>query len=318
VTNLLSCPAATGLFGAAIVQSLPGTYFTPRLARDIAAELVASLGARATADALRDTDPGALAAAAAAVDLRMGPLAGRSGALANRWGPVAATPTPFSPVVDGDVLPAHPWTALAAGTARDVRVLVGHNRDGGGCSSWRWACSTGSPMQTRTGPLQAFGPGEDPRHAVRAAYRQATAEELFTLVQSDWLFRMPSLHLAGAQAAGGGQAYLYELTYGAPAAGGIFGACHALDIPLAFGTPTAAPHVFGEIPPEAAAEVSGGMRSAWVAMATDGHPGWPAFDHRRLTGVFDIGSTPHVQPYPEEASRALWSNHRFSTLDLLT
>ncbi len=129
VANLLTSPAATGLFGAAIVQSLPGTYFTPRLARDIATELLAPLGVPATADALRYTDPGALVTAAAAIDAVMGPWNGRSGALADRWGPVAATVTPFSPVVDGEVLPADPWTALAAGAARDVRLLVGHTRD---------------------------------------------------------------------------------------------------------------------------------------------------------------------------------------------
>ena len=36
---------------------------------------------------------------------------------------------PFAPVVDGDVLPATPWQALADGAARDVDLLVGHTRD---------------------------------------------------------------------------------------------------------------------------------------------------------------------------------------------
>ncbi len=153
---------------------------------------------------------------------------------------------------------------------------------------------------------------------MRAAYPHATAEELFTLVQSDWLFRMPSLHLAAAQADGGGQAYLYELAYGAPAAGGILGACHALDISLVFGTLTAAESFLGDTPPEEAAAVSAGMRSAWVTMATQGHPGWPSFDHRRMTGVYETTSTPQVQSYPEEASRALWSDHRFGALDLVS
>jgi para-nitrobenzyl esterase len=318
VANLLTTPAAQGMFGAAIVQSLPATYFTPRLAKDIAAELVAPLEVPATADALRETDPAVLAAAASSVDARMGPVAGRSGVLAERWGQAAASLTPFSPVVDGEVLPADPWTALAAGAARDVRVLVGHNRD-----EWRLFLVRMGLLGRITDAdadwaLQTFGPGDDPGPAVRAAYPQATAEELFTLVQSDWLFRMPSLHLGVAQAAGGGRVHLYELNYRAPAAGGIFGACHALDISLVFGTLTAAQDFFGDTPPDEAIEVSARMRSAWVAMATHGHPGWPAFDHRRLTGIFETGGrAPEVQPYPEEASRELWSSHRFSTLDLL-
>lgn len=318
VANLLSSPAAAGLFRTAIAQSVPGTYFTPRLARDIATELVAPLGLPATAEALRDTDPGVLAAAAAAVDPEMGPVAGRTGALADRWGPVAGTLTPFSPVVDGEVLPDDPWTSLRAGAARDVHLLVGHNRD-----EWRLFLVMRGMLGRVTDAdadwaLRTFGPGADAVSAVRAAYPQAGAEDLFTLVQSDWLFRMPSLQLAAAQAAAGGRAHLYELTYRAPGSGGLLGACHALDVPLVFGTLTAAEDFLGD-PPEEALEVSSRMQAAWLSMATVGDPGWPSFDEqRRLTGVFDAGAPPQIQPYPEERSRALWSGHRFRALDLLT
>ena len=63
--------------------------------------------------------------------------------------------------------------------------------------------------------------------------------------------------------------------------------------------------------------MSSRMRAAWVSMATDGDPGWSPFDqHQRLTGIFDV--RPTAQQYPEETSRALWSGHRFTTLDLNT
>ncbi len=45
------------------------------------------------------------------------------------WGAVRITDTPFSPVVDGEVLPRAPWRALLSGAARDVELLTGHNRD---------------------------------------------------------------------------------------------------------------------------------------------------------------------------------------------
>lgn len=317
VANLMASPAARGLFGGAIVQSLPGTYFTPRLARDISAELVAPLGRPATADDLRDIDPTALARTAAGIDARMGPVDGRTGPLADRWGPAAAAVTAFSPVAGCASLPEDPWTALAAGAARDVQVLVGHTRD-----EWQlFLVGLGLLGQITDDDadwaLRTFGPGADPVRAIRAAQPSATAEELFTLVQSDWLFRMPSVHLADAQLLGGGQAHLYELAYPAPAAGGVLGACHALDIALAFGTLGAAPDFFGEVPPPEAIEVSAGMQSAWLSMATDGHPRWPAFDDRELTGVFRTGEEPEVIRYPETASRTVWSEHRFAPLDLL-
>jgi para-nitrobenzyl esterase len=90
-------------------------------------------------------------------------------------------------------------------------------------------------------------------------------------------------------------------------------------VPLVFGTLPAAPDFFGDSRPPEALEVSSRMRAAWVSMATDGDPGWLPFDdNQRLAGVFDIRPTLPGQQYPEERSRALWSGHRFTTLDLHT
>ena len=44
-------------------------------------------------------------------------------------GLVAQTPTPFSPVVDGDILPTDPWTGFAAGAGQMLPLMVGHNSD---------------------------------------------------------------------------------------------------------------------------------------------------------------------------------------------
>jgi para-nitrobenzyl esterase len=101
-------------------------------------------------------------------------------------------------------------------------------------------------------------------------------------VRSDWLFRMPSLHLAEAQLEAGGDAWVYELTWPAPGMGGSFGACHGLDVPLVFGNLTSGQPamLIGEPSAEAAA-VSEQMRGAWTAFAADGDPGWPGPRHGR-------------------------------------
>jgi para-nitrobenzyl esterase len=80
-------------------------------------------------------------------------------------------------------------------------------------------------------------------------------------VQSDWLFRMPSPYPAAAHAAGGGRAHLCELSYRAPASGGIRATCHALDVRVAFGTLTAARDFFDDSQPREAVEVSSQMRA---------------------------------------------------------
>ena len=153
--------------------------------------------------------------------------------------------------------------------------------------------------------------------AYRAAFPAASAEDLYELVQSDWLFRMPSLRLAEAQIAGGGRAHVYELVWEAPGMGGMLGACHGLDVPLVFGNlgeglPAL---LLGEEPPAEAEELSRLVRAAWTGFAAGEDPGWPAYDvERRSVRLFD--ARPSVAPYPEEASRQLWREHAFGALPL--
>jgi para-nitrobenzyl esterase len=154
---------------------------------------------------------------------------------------------------------------------------------------------------------------------MRTAYPDATAEELYVLAHSDRMFRMPSLHLATAHTAGGGRTHLCELTWPAPAAGGIFGACHGLDVPLVFGVLDQGPAIqlLGDPPVAAAGEVSAQMQSAWTTFALDGNPGWSPYDgHQRATRIFDIGENGGIQAYPEEKSRQLWLDTPIEVLDL--
>jgi len=309
IAALLAMPRATGLFRRAITQSVPGTYFSDELAADIAAVLAAELGLRATVAELSGVDPRTLPDAGAALSAKMTQYA-------DRWGPVACTPTPFSPVVDGDVLPVAPWTALAAGSARDVELIAGHNRD-----EFRLFLALGGllgpiPAEQVAAALRMFGPGPDPEAAYRAAYPDATAERLFELVQSDWLFRMPSLHLAQAQIKGGGRAYVYELVLPAPGAGGALGACHGLDVPLTFGVYSGIGEMLiGPEPSPEVEAVSAALRAAWARFAATGDPGWPAYEpERRLVRLLDV--QPVTAQYPEEESRRLWQDHSFAALPL--
>jgi para-nitrobenzyl esterase len=302
VAALLAMPRAAGLFQRAIAQSVPGTFFSQRLAADITRVIAAGLGLRATTADLSGVDPVRLVAAADAVDRTLSQHQ-------DRWGQVAQTASPFSPVVDGEVLPATPWQALAGGAARHVPLVTGHNRD-----ESRLFLAMSGQLGTITDEqaarsLRLFGPGPDGEKAYRDAFPGASAERLHELVHSDWLFRMPTLHLAQAQAAGGGLAYLYELAWAAPANGGMLRACHGLDGPLVFGNLDKgfAARLIGPPPFPAAEEVSAQFRTAWTSFAATGDPGWPAYDPgQRLTRVFDLPSA--ITAYPEEASRRLWQD----------
>lgn len=311
IAALLAMPRAAGLFRRAIMQSMPGTYFSTALAADIATEIAATVGRRPTAADLSDVDPWDLPAAGAT----MSATALRH---ADRWGPVAHTITQFAPVVDGEVLPTTPWQALAAGRARDVELIVGHNRDE--CRLFITLAGQFGAIDDEQAAqaLRAYAPWPDAERTYRAAYPDASAGELFEIVQSDWLFRMPALHLAEAQYSGGGRAHMYVLTWPAPGSAGRLGACHGLDGPLLTGNFGAqlGPMLLGEQPAPEAHTLSAYLRATWTGFAATGDPGWPAYDpQQRLVQLLDTPTT--TGPYPVERSRRLWRNHTFPALPLL-
>jgi para-nitrobenzyl esterase len=310
IAALLVMPAAAGLFRRAIAQSVPGTFFSPALAADVTAAIAAQAGLPATAEAFATADPARLVAAADAV---------QPADHAGRWGPVALLPTPFSPVVDGEVLPAAPWRAVAQGAARNIDLIAGHTRDEYRLFTTMSGLRGQVTAEMARHALDLMGPqGEhgDGEAAYRAAYPDADDGRLFELVHSDWLFRMPSLHLAQSHAAGGGRTYLYEVCY--PAAAADLGACHAIDVPLVFGVDgDLRQMLFGPEPPAGAVALGNVMREQWAAFAATGDPGWPPYGFgRRTTRIF--ADPPGVTGYPELASLHLWDQHHFGVIDLDT
>ncbi len=193
------------------------------------------------------------------------------------------------------MLPTTPWTGLDG----SVDLLVGHTRH-----EQRLLTALGGLLGHVT-PAQAhesaevFGP--DPGRYLAAF---PDPQELYEVVRSDWLFRMPALALADAQVAAGGPAYLYELTWPAPGLGGVLGACHGLDVPLVLGNLTAGQPALlvGDPTPEAEA-MSAQLRGAWTAFAADGDPGWPSWDTGAMR-LLDV--EPRTTGYPETVSREIW------------
>jgi len=307
IAALLAMNDASGLFSRAIAQSVPGTFFSPDLAESVTEAVAAAAGLPVTYDALRGADPMRLVAAQTDVTARMKEF--------RDWGAVRITDTPFSPVVDGEVLTRAPWRALVAGAARDVELLTGHNKD-----EYRLFIASAGRLGQITDDeanvvLDYFAPAPDGPAGYRKAYPNADAGGLFEVAFSDWLFRMPTLHLAQAHAMSGGTTYLYELAAQAPA--GPFGACHALDVPLVFGEygQGIGAMLTGPEPPPAFVALGDLMRREWVSFATCGSPGWSAYGTgHRTTRVYDL--QPDVCSYPEEASMHLWERHMFDALGL--
>ena len=310
VASLLAMPRASGLFRRAIVQSMPGTFLSRELGAAVGKAIAGERGLQSTVRDLAGVPPHELVLAGES-------LAARQHEFEEQWGQFASHDTLFAPVVDGDVLPATPWEALSNGAARGVDLIVGHTRDEYRLFLVMNRRVGGITQEEASRALRVFGPGHDGKK-YRDAFPEATAEQLWVQVHTDWIFRMPTLQLAEAQAAGGGRAYLYELAWEVPGAGGLLGACHGLDLPLLFGTfgDSLGPLLFGPEPTERAYAAAAQLRETWTTFAATGDPGWPAYDpEHRATQVF--GEVTTVAAYPENQSRLLWRDFPFSTLQLL-
>ena len=235
-----------------------------------------------------------------------------------RWGHAVVTSTmPWQPVIDGQVLPGPPIERIAAGSGRQVGVIVGTNID-----DWRlWLVVSGAIGQITdeilTGPIRGHGYqslaayGLNPPAAL-AAYRKrypdASPGDLLASVQTDWWMRIPAIRLADAHAGAGPTSgtYMYEFAWASPG----LGAVHALEVPFVFDTASPDAPLFGPLlgndPPQQLART---MHGAWIAFARTGDPGWPNYDlERRATLRFD--TTSQVVQDPRSWERALWEGVR--------
>ncbi|WP_367038320.1 carboxylesterase family protein [Streptomyces sp. Je 1-332] len=311
VAALLTMKPARGLFRRAITHSVPGLHSTPALALQVTAALADRLGAAApTAAAMRDIDPWHLAAELTSFNADLH-------AHRESWGRLTETGTALCPVVDGEVLPETPWPALSGARANGTELLVGHTRDEFRLFSVMSGRRGTFTEQDARAALELLAPQPGGADAYRAGFPQAGPEELVETVYSDALFRMPSQKLAEANAAAGGTSFLFELCWTAPALGGALGACHSLDVPLAFGTldsPVGA-QLIGDDPTPETHAISRELREAWVRFVTTGDAGWAAYrPDQQLTRVLDAESK--TLPYPEQVSRRIWEGHAPAPFDL--
>ncbi len=279
VATLMGMPAAAGLFHKAVAQSgAASATLAPEQAARTAHELARTLGLeRADAERLRAIPATALLEAQSAVIAQLQ----RENFLV------------FAPVVDPATLPLHPLQAIAAGSARGVALLTGTTRD-----EWRLFTFAlpehrkldDDGLARRIGHrLHQQGHDATRAEALIATYRTArpTAPvwQIFDAIETDRLFRMPALGLLDAHRRGGAHAsWLYRFDRPSPAARGLLGACHAIELPYVFGS-LDAPGMdrFAGAGPDAA-QLSETVMDAWITFARAGVPqaaqlpAWPAWN----------------------------------------
>ncbi|CAN7336198.1 carboxylesterase/lipase family protein [Rhizobacter sp. LjRoot28] len=297
-STLMAMPSARGLFQRAGVMSGSGLRALPdAAAAAVAEQFMASLEVDPSSlDRLHELPMAQLLAAQLQLE-RADRLQGEM-------------PRAFGPVLDGRVLPRHPFDPDAPEASHDVPLVIGTTLDE---RAYRMI-----NFDLDDAGLLAFAE----RHVGDAAaelvslYRQddphATAYLLQARLDTDATFRRAAhLQAERKSARGGAPVWTYLWTIPSPAYGGRFGAPHGVDI-----GPSLHDIRHGlNGPSDENLRLADQLASAWVSFAATGNPNspatpdWPAFDtQRRATLVFagDSRGT-GVHDDPRGVFRRFWS-----------
>ncbi|KAA5838355.1 carboxylesterase/lipase family protein [Saccharopolyspora hirsuta] len=295
VVTLVAGSAKQGLFRRGIAQSVGSVFCGAEENRKLGELILGRVGAQPTAEALGAVPSEAIHAAQLAV------MAEQNQNRAD-W----TNSTPFAAVPDGELLDDLPWVQLRAGGGRGIELISGYNTDEARMFTADMPAAAKDPALLARGLRLAPSVLDE----YRAGYPGITDADLFSLMLSDQLFRMPSLWCAEGHARAGARSYLYEFAWPSPARDGAFGACHSLDVPFTFGvdrSDVTAP-VFPDETPEDFEVLSAELRASWISFATTGDPGWPEYGDDRRTRIWNV--PPSVVADPVEVSREIWQ-HRF-------
>jgi len=297
---LMASPKSQGLLHRAGVQSGPGLRFMERDAASAATEmLLAELGLKPSQ----------------VNDLRTVPVQ----AMLRGYHAVAAKLKPrrfidlpsFSPVLDPDLLPRHPFSPDAAPATRDLPMLIGWNAQemsfflGNDPEAFTLE---EAGLAARAEELLGATAG-DALALYRRLYPDLSPSQRYIQLLSDHSVMVPVAAQAERKAAIGGAAtYLYRFDFRSPALGGKLGALHTLEAPFVFATTDAVAALTGGGPD--AARLAATMSSAWVSFAATGDPNanevphWPRYDTgARSTMLF--GPEPHAAEDPNGLARRL-------------
>jgi para-nitrobenzyl esterase len=297
VSVLQAMPTAKGLLHRAVIQSGPGLRMLDRETAVKATELLLTELEMKGANAL---------------DLQILPV----DRLLRAYRKVARVqpstflvPTPsFGPVVDGNVLPQHPFDPTAPTVSADVPLMIGSTRTE--LSMWRATDKVlGLDASGLRATVEAILPGdaESVIDAYRKEYARATPGELSILIETDLIFGTPTKVLAARKAAlEQAPVYVYRFDWCTPVKEGRLQSPHGLEVPFVFDNTRISGLFTGG--GAQAASLAGKISEAWIAFARSGNPStrklprWAAYDAvQRPTMLFNTDSS--VANDPEKLIR---------------
>jgi para-nitrobenzyl esterase len=308
VGSILAAPSAKGLFRRAILQSGAthplGGY--PEEAKRAGDKLIETLNLKkGDLQTLRKITAEEIIKAQIAI------MPDASGGFS------LSRPLRLGPVVDGEVVPELPLSAIRKGCAKEIDIFVGSNLDE--TKLWNLLNPEAEKIQIEglKKGIKAIaaltGKREGQADKLLKIYQETrnTPRDIMDAITTDYTFRIPSIRLAEAQSRHQNNTYMYLFTWQSPFRGGKYGAMHALELGFVFGA------LLGTevgIFPKRDAEtetLSGAMMDTWIAFARTGNPNNPAIPalspyavNKRATVLFDKEISVVDDPYGQE--RAVW------------
>ncbi|MEY9928938.1 para-nitrobenzyl esterase [Catenulispora sp. GP43] len=230
----------------------------------------------------------------------------------------------FGPAIDGTLIPGPVADRIAAGSARNVDLMVGTTEN----ETDYWALFAPQVLDLPLSAYRSFPTVLAPQK--QAMFDQYAADRpglppgrVVNAMLTDQIFRVPTLRMAQAQSCWR-PTYVYQFDWHVPYVSGLpeaqnLGAMHTEEIPFVLGNldlagyPRGAATLAAERPQ--LTTLSRDMMDAWSGFARDGRPGWPSYTPAtRATKIWDVPE--RVQDGPQEAERAMWNAYSFPSWDL--
>jgi para-nitrobenzyl esterase len=312
---LYAMPSTAPLFAKAIIQSGPVVrILTPEVAAQTTRMFLEQLGiAPADWRTVLDVPAPQILAAQKALNAKVG---GDSGG----WrGIQSLHPGSYGPVVDGGLLPHHPFDPTAPASAADKPLVIGWMDKEAAFFAWTSKDVEAFRLDEAGLNKRLSGKFGDKAPALIAAYRSdrpgATPSDIYLAAASYYAMGAGSVVSAERKIAQGrAPVYVYNIAYRSnrkmDGADIELGAMHAADIPLVFNTVASPTTLAGDRADrfEAARNIS----TMWANFArtgrpsAPGQPAWPAYDLKtRSTMVLDVKCA--VVPDRFAAERKVWA-----------
>lgn len=312
---LYAMPSVAPLFSKAIIQSGPVVRIsTPDVAAQTTRFYLDLLGiAPADWRKILDVPAPQILAAQKALQAK---YPGDSGG----WkGIQSLNPGSYGPIVDGDLLPHHPFDPTAPASAAGKPLMIGWlDRE---AAFFSWQSKDVEAFRLDEAGLKArLAPklGDKTQmvvDALRAGHPGATPSDLYLTALSYYAMGAGSVVTAERKAAqGAAPVYVYNIAYRSnrkmDGTDIELGAMHASDIPLVFNTVASPTTLAGDRADRFAAARN--ISTMWANFARSGkpsapgQPAWPAYDAKtRQTMVLDVACS--VVPDRFGTERKLWS-----------